>query len=392
MDVTFLLGAGISIKAGVPSTKKLTDAILGDDGFYMHTSQEVLHRKNNPENYCLWRDETRLIQEYLSSLRRLGAESLGVAEEQLSYEDVYYVAEQVCDQCRAVQYNGRRNPLTQAFFKDLRQRLPPLGDDFDFQKPLRFVRGALAFLLRANGGTEKLEYLRVFRKMLEDKDVARSHIFTLNHDHVLEDYLDRQSSGERKVYFDGLLGPDGCFDRLDVGAYSTREERILLWKLHGSMNWFRWHEASGGPSRFVGRLNRSVSHDHVLHRNSQSEPYDPSVEGPALLVGTLNKAAQYIWEPFLDLFLSFRDRLKQTDRLLVCGHSFGDQAILTTLTGWLGEDQGRQVLAIGPNPDSVKSNLEFVGFREQFHVCKGTIETLGWNVAKRFFGSGELPQ
>ena len=63
---------------------------------------------------------------------------------------------------------------------------------------------------------------------------------------------------------------------------------------------------------------------------------------PLLLIGTFNKVAEYSRGIFLDLHHRFRSTLREADRLVVCGYSFGDKGINTAVIEWYYAKRGRR--------------------------------------------------
>ena len=75
-----------------------------------------------------------------------------------------------------------------------------------------------------------------------------------------------------------------------------------------------------------------------------------------LLVGTFNKIPDYTGGIFRELHHRFRSTLREADRLVVCGYSFGDKAINSEVIEWCYAKRGRRFLIIHPNRDELVSN------------------------------------
>ena len=125
-------------------------------------------------------------------------------------------------------------------------------------------------------------------------------IFTPNYDLCMEQALE-----ERTVpYFDGFVGSDRTFFDLTTIEQGTLPARwARLWKLHGSINW--WRSASG----------------EVQRRAKGSDPQDRQMIYPSHL-----KYDESRRMPYLAMLDRLRAFLTQGQAVLItCGYSFGDQ-------------------------------------------------------------------
>lgn len=137
-------------------------------------------------------------------------------------------------------------------------------------------------------------------------------IATLNYDNTVE--LAAQTLG---IPVDTGLQPDGTVSLDARGANG----RVTLVKLHGSVDW-------------------SYDHNGVLLRNEEPG------SNPALIFGSGNKLQ--VEGPHLDLLFTFRDRLRMTDDLLVCGYSFRDRHVNHFILEWLKGAPNRRIQVYDP--------------------------------------------
>ena len=131
-------------------------------------------------------------------------------------------------------------------------------------------------------------------------------IFTSNYDLLMEQALE-----ERRVpYFDGFVGSDRTFfDIASMEQDSLPPRWARLWKVHGSINW--WRTAKGDIER------RPDSDDGALQMIYPSHlKYDQSRRMPYLAM--------------LDRLRSFLTRGQVV--LLTCGYSFSDQHLNDVIT------------------------------------------------------------
>lgn len=143
-------------------------------------------------------------------------------------------------------------------------------------------------------------------------------IFTPNYDLLLEQALEEHSV----PYFDGFIGARKAF--FDTRA--MEEDRLparwaRLWKLHGSINWWRTEGVDGGIAYRGQRVGDSDR--HMIHPSHLK--YDESRRMPYLAM--------------IDRLRSF---LRKPSAVLVCcGYSFGDEHLNACL------DEGLRGNALG---------------------------------------------
>jgi hypothetical protein len=361
MVVTFLLGAGVSIPAGLPSTTQLTELILHDDGFRLRGGRFIPVKVEAHDRHFVGnRDPVERIQAYLRMLRKEIACRLSVREDEVNYE-------QICDLAWRIyrQVSGEdQDPILLPFVRSILPDLP--GDTCSPLDPFTYICEALCVFLRPSEGD--LSYLRLFREAALDPEFDLLRIFTLNHDEVLETYCEREGLS----YYDGLGALDGSLRWLDLAGYAGRSEKVHIWKLHGSRRWayIEPEDMSGGvrvarlESQFVknaaGRAFRTLNHPQVLQ------------------VGTLSKAGNYMWDPFNELLNGFRKALEDTRTLVVVGHSFGDRAMLALLVYWLSGAPDRRVLVVDPQAEQLRGKLQSRAHGDRFDLWQAGVEDVAW--------------
>lgn len=144
--------------------------------------------------------------------------------------------------------------------------------------------------------------------------IPRTHaieLFTPNYDLLLEQALEQQ----RVPYFDGFVGSDRTFfDLASMDQDSLPARWARLWKVHGSINW--WRTDAGNIERHTDLQDGAQQMIHPSHLK-----YDESRRMPYLAM--------------LDRLRSFL--LGGQAVLVTCGYSFSDRhlndAILQGLSG-----------------------------------------------------------
>ena len=132
--------------------------------------------------------------------------------------------------------------------------------------------------------------------------IARAHsveVFTPNYDLLMEQALE----SHKVPYFDGFVGArEAFFDLPSMESDSLPSRWARLWKLHGSINWWR-------------------TSDHDVVRKSQGDDEDRQMIYPSHL-----KYDQSRRLPYLAMLDRLRDFLGRGQAIVVCcGYSFADQ-------------------------------------------------------------------
>jgi len=133
--------------------------------------------------------------------------------------------------------------------------------------------------------------------------LAPIQIFTTNYDLLMEQALERQ----KVAYFDGFMGSrEPVFDLVSIEEDQLPSRWSLLWKLHGSINWFQ--DSSG-------RVTRRTE--------------DPDDNSTALVYPSHLKYDQGRRLPYLAMMDRFKSFLRRPGAILVTvGFSFRDQHIV----------------------------------------------------------------
>ncbi len=146
------------------------------------------------------------------------------------------------------------------------------------------------------------------------------HVFTLNYDLCVE----RAYQTHYNEFPERGFGKDRYWSHGLLDESAPEESRIYLYKLHGSIDWFR--DASNK------RLTFSDSTSKIR------------VDEGELIFGTTYKL-QYI-DPFLFLVYQLRRRSLEARLIIVVGYGFGDEHINGILNQALRGDMGKKLLAV----------------------------------------------
>jgi hypothetical protein len=357
--VSFLLGSGVSIPARMPSVNDITEKILSGTGMMRHTSG----------SYCI-REPDGVMKGYVERvvefLKRIYPETKNYYrsrpyytpdfQRMINYEDLYYIALQIYDSEMGVQ----ENPVVQAFIDKILSDIEPLflprkGDRepaWNLQKiaeeTIHYIHDIVYNILRPV--SKDVSYLSCIGSACQELGMPL-HVFTLNHDTVLEQYL-TESRIEYTVGFESI---ENNFRYWSPEVFESSIHVVRLFKLHGSVNWFRYEpSAATGSNDPVGM---AIDGRHWLIIDPNGELRWRHHGRPMLLVGTFNKIPEYTNRIFADLFYEFRRALRKTGVLIVSGYSFGDQGINMQVSEWADSSDKALMVVIHKNPEKLESNI-----------------------------------
>ncbi len=371
MKATFLLGSGISISAGLPSVGKITKAILSGDGLVINPDGRVVDEDELSDQ---WVEQVRvsMIEEGREKVRRIlllldwlkvqvNCRYAEIEGRLANYEDLAYLAGQISDDLGDEYENPALQPFVRKALIDLKGLFPDSAT-YAAREGLRelarttvnYIRQVVARELRTP--LSDTSYLRVFADACKDSLVSEVNLFTLNHDTLLERILKENDVN----VVDGFKEAGDGSRRWDASVFDNPddERRVNLFKLHGSVNWWRWetrhglsqdrasHENVDRNRRFVGTYRAPDSDPPLYERLLESE-------GPQILAGTFNKILGYNSELFLELHHRFHRVLQDCNALVVCGYGFGDKGINTRIAEWRQHSSLPKLLIIDPAESSV---------------------------------------
>jgi hypothetical protein len=340
MNLTFLLGSGISIPA-IPCVKQLTEVVLSGTG--MIETDNVCPFVTAPTE-----KSDRQNMECLIFLRWLKAQAMvrytDNPHRRVNYEDLAYLAGQIADDIHYEHENPALYPfilkaLTElhAFLPsvDTRKRLGTLAKMAD-----RYITRTVAHEIKSKEDnfhqTGNPSWLQFFAEACADGNVERVDIFTTNHDTLLETFLRETLDEAGFSIIDGLRHNSDKSWRFDPSVYDNppdNSKRINIFKLHGSVEWCRY--VCHNTSEFFTGVSTKPGYDRVD-------------EKPSILLGTFNKILRYHAQPFLELQYRFMNALKSCNALVVCGYGFGDKGVNTRIVEWIKSREKNRLLIIDP--------------------------------------------
>lgn len=333
-DRAVLLGAGASIKAGVPPSVDMTRAIIrqiDEDAPHRTTTQAL--------NYAYAAMVAHDTAHGGRALDGIDVERLFSAVEMLGQRDELQVAPFVSSWASPLEAVGSSG------------QFPPFfGDDFQEALNSRFkgkVEQVLRRAIESVAGSS--DWPRTYRALQRDMMIALRRLVQVDLENL--DYLEPLFGIGKPARIATLnydLSIELLAERLDLHCDTAVEgwEGGALWKwaadadiqllkLHGSIDW------SARTIRESGRV------PHTVYGPTESAPSRDEL--PGVIFGERGKLRGE--GPFIAMLLEFERWLSECDELVVVGYSFRDPHINAAIGRWANDNADAEITLIDPEPD-----------------------------------------
>jgi hypothetical protein len=396
--VIFLLGAGTSVPAGMPSTQQITDQVLsGDKVVHDSYSQYRILADDDPGSYVDPRIDDHLrkvhvlpVVEHLRLLADLARDYFFQKRRgrAANYEDVYYLAVQVRDICVGVLDNPLIYEVSKEIFKQTtrheyeRSRGSSAGPSPSprtiQQNATDYIERVIACML--DRIPTRTDHLGLIAQAWQDAVVSHLSVATLNHDRVIDSFL-----AERSIpYVDGFADPteakDGfrCFQ---PEVYNRPQRVVRVLKLHGSVGWCVLFRPDDLWDQKIVVVTDPCIMDRLRLQGYQLGPL-------AIQIGTCNKVENYtLYHHLSQLQCRFLRCLDDSDVMVISGYSFGDTGVNARIDAWVTGSRGRRLVVVDPRPDSAERGLW--GHWKTWvscgvaHAIPRCIETVTWDEVRK---------
>jgi hypothetical protein len=364
VKLILFLGSGVSSLSGLPLADKLTNAILGSsplspDADSLPARFGVGELRQRVENLL------RIMADFNTrDAKRTKALFRGPTT---SYEDLFYM----CEEMANWRIGLADNSILTSFMKALERRARPLLsgatltarlDDLGLlaREARLFIQSATTVILRGRTPVG----LDLIVDLARSERIEQLNIVTLNHDTLVEQLLE-----DRGIEFaDGFGPPDGDVRWYDDQIYDDGRMRVRLFKLHGSISWYRF-VVGGLPRTAVIRSNHAG--DLMDGKGTVLQRWIPDA---SFLTGG-NKAIRYQHGVYLDLLFRFQEVLRNCDLMLMCGYGWGDAAINLRLETWMDNPRKRIVL-LHPEPEKITERSMIIASAYNWWVSSGRLITV----------------
>jgi hypothetical protein len=284
-----------------------------------------------------------------------------------SYEDLFYL----CEEMTNWRIGLADNSILTSFMKALERRArrllngATLGARLDdlglLARDARLlIQSVTTRMLRA-GNPDGLDLII---ELARCKRIAQLNIVTLNHDTLVEQIM--EDSNVELV--DGFGPSDGDVRWYDDQLYDTRPTPARLFKLHGSVSWYRF-VVDGLPRTAVVR--RDDGGDLL---DGKGKPLRRWIEDASFLTGG-NKAIRYQHGIYLDLLFRFQEVLRGCDVILMCGYGWGDAAINLRLETWM-DNPRKRIILLHPKPEEITQRSMIIASAYSWWISSGRLITV----------------
>lgn len=357
MNLLLFLGSGISLPSGVPGVQELTDSILTGE-WYQHTDRRFYAGSSAPG----LSNPVPVLQEFLGKLKPLADQCHPLDGQKGNYEDLYFLAEQISDDARS----QVDNPAIHPFVRELKAQTEYLT-----RRSLGELSNLACDFMRCVVEQElarppKMEGLTLIESLALSAEVQRVDILTLNHDLLVERFLKQRGI----PFVDGFSDSDGDVRYFDPTVFESAT-KIRVFKLHGSIDWYRFRTEEGNP--FSDRFGVISGPDAQHARNGEGELLNHVDLAPWILTGTNAKAANYGFGIYAEMHFWFHRLLKEHSFMAMSGYGWGDRGINGRLMEWLHSAQPRRLILMHEKPDELTYSKSPLWHRYDSLVSAGRI-------------------
>ena len=240
--VLFFLGSGVSFLSGMPNVESLTECVLnkpmrcGNDGYKEDAASAIYGESDPPEV-----TKVRSLIEKVQSVTETYYERL-TRDREVNYEDLFYICRQIhqCEQGQSPSIASLAAEIKESSEVDLLDA-PSQDDRSDLQYTALHAQLLIRGVVQAELDDEqcKVKGFDVIRQVIEDPEVRKTTIVTLNHDRLVERMLEGNNpDGWTCDYADGFGNTKGLAREYEAGKIFSCGESVRIIKPHGSVDWF----------------------------------------------------------------------------------------------------------------------------------------------------------
>ena len=356
MKAILFLGSGVSYKTGLPDTYTITEQMLNGD-WWRHSDSNFYRGKNNNEYFARF-DITPKLQELLKYIKNYSDEYLkDRRDNESNYEDIFYIVKQIHNEAS----HESDNPAIKLFIEHLNNKFNFTNNpDFKehghsqtlsdiFWKCEDFINCVIWDQLSTKNIPEGFDLVK---DLINEKNIEQINIATLNHDLLIEKYLKNISCS----FIDGFSEPDGDICYFKPQLYESLTDKVRLFKLHGSLDWYRVRDYIEEEKTTYDLYAKLVNKDHWHCKNGKGKMLSPLESYPIFFTGTYNKQSDYSNGIVRYVHLKFFENLSNTNVIIMSGYGWNDKGINTYLFEWILTNPKRKLILLHENPESIKKS------------------------------------
>jgi len=239
MNLLLFLGSGVSYASSLPNVDEITDSIFSNQ--WHKNSDQTFSPGTHPTPYFRKIDITPRLQEFLQIIKSYSDKYfLKRSSRKTTYEDLFFICQQICDN----EKYEIDNPAIQPFINLIKKKTKHLCTSIENSHEVIDLTALVSYsLVMINCIVHQALYTKKEPQGLNlITDLAKSYenidIVTLNHDLLIENVM----NGKNIKFIDGFKDKENDVRWFDPGLYNDNSKKIRLFKLHGSINWYRLRE------------------------------------------------------------------------------------------------------------------------------------------------------
>jgi hypothetical protein len=349
--ILLFLGSGTSLKSELPNTHEITYNILSEK-WYEHTDQNF-YPGQHPNEYFRASDITPRVQKFLNILKEFSDSYYRDRRDSDSnYEDLFYLCQQINDN----QTFEIDNPVIAPFVNQLHNKLvgleiypsiPPIKKRIDIKylsdRAISLIQSVVWNSLLPQKEPVGLDLILEIIDKFPTVNIA-----TLNHDLLIEKLFEINHI----EYCDGFGKPEGQIKYFMPNLYDS-DDRIKLFKLHGSLNWYRFREEKNDI--IIDKFGMALSNDPSHLRDSNGHFVNVLDGIPLFLTGSYNKMLDYNFGIFRKIHFKFDDALDNTKTIIMSGYGWNDRGINGRIFEWIGSSTENRIILLHERPENLKN-------------------------------------
>lgn len=356
-DINLLLffGSGISFPTGLPCIQELTSQIL-DGQWHDHTDQNF-YKGKHPNKFFEEDNIVPKLQKFLKIIQEDADQYLVKRNRpKANYEDLYFICNQIRDELKQEIDNPVMSNYVESIQNKLGDLLEPLPHtsylDIDLQLLASKSCDLIHCVLWNELSTKKrIVGLDLLIKMIKLRGIIKINIVTLNHDLLIETLLENSNIN----FTDGFDTADGDVRWFSPNLYLTSNEKVSLYKLHGSINWHVFRTIDQSTGNGVDRFAMAISPDVDHCRISNGQSLHNISNTPKILTGSYNKMLDYNFGIIKQIHNKFDVMLDNHNTIIMSGYSWNDRGINGRLFDWLFSSENNRIILLHKRPNDIRN-------------------------------------
>lgn len=354
MDLIIFLGSGVSKPTDLPDVQEITQSVLS--GKWHNQKDENFYKGEHPSEYFRQHNLVPHLQSFLRIIKEYcDAYFKARRDNETNYEELYYICQQLEDEEKGEIYNPIIKPFAEIVKNKISDVIIPHSGTFNSKMSLKFLASKSCRFIQCvvwNELSTRNEPigLQLLLDLINDSGTKTVNIASVNHDLLVEKLLERS-----KIDFvDGFGERKGDIKFFDPELYDYSIAKVKIFKLHGSLNWFRYRKKlqTKNGDIAIDEYGVPIHPDHEHCKDENGDYYGLTLEGkPIFLTGSYNKLLDYNFGIFRTIHNKFDNCLSKTDYMIVSGYGWNDRGINGKLFEWILSSMNKRLILLHETPE-----------------------------------------